>query len=182
MSKLTRRMPLGQDNSFHISQIKTSVDALIATAIAALDLDDQTIHPSQMMGTNGFVEGNYYGPALLVAFSDANAIAWASFYVRDGGDFKLSIVHSGNGANNGKTAGGVLYVSYDVADGAGAWDVGPQDWNIAIDNATILKINEYSTAITVSDDSHVGMRWGKDDNAGGAAGNMYIYSIILKRQ
>lgn len=142
----------------------------------------EVITPSKMYGSLGFVDGDYFGAALLVAFSDVNARVWASFYVRNGGSFKVSIIHSGNGANNGKEASGVLYVSYDVADGAGAWDVNGVNFDLTIDNAGIVKMEEYGTPITIADDSHVGMFWGKDDNAAAAANNMYVYSIILKRQ
>ncbi len=132
-------------------------------------------------GVGGAVEITGIGASYVVAFSDISAYFEANGHIIDGGDFKVSIVHVGSGANNGKTASGLLYVSYDVADGTDAWDIDGVNMDLTIDNANILKIQEYATPFTVADNSKIGLAWGKDDNAENGAGNMFVYGFILKR-
>lgn len=185
MSKILNREKrrLSEKNSFHISQIannpytKAEVDALIAAVSPTI------INPTHFLGLNGFADDtSLYGAALLVAFSDVNAGVKASYFVATGGDFTARIIHTGNGANNGKTAGGNIIVSYDVNGGVQAADVGPAVWDLPLENAGVLNIDDYGTPFTVADNSFVGVHWYKDDNAGGAANNMYIYGMVLVRQ
>ena len=159
-----------------------SIDNAIDALIAAYDHDEQTIHPHIITGEGGFISDRQYGSCHTVVFSDVNAGVAASFYVRDGGNFKVSIVHSGNGANDGKEASGKIYISYAPENVNEDWNVLGQNFDLVLDNAEDLCIDEYSAAFTVANDSKVGVLWLKDDNAGGAAGNMWVYNIILKRQ
>ncbi|KKM22779.1 hypothetical protein LCGC14_1621830, partial [marine sediment metagenome] len=92
------------------SSIKAYVDAL-----------NSTINQILMAGFDGFAKGSPYGAAYIVAFSDVNAGVSFTFYVGKGGSFKLSIIHSGTANNFGKTAGGVLDISYDVDGGLETW-------------------------------------------------------------
>ena len=164
---------LGETNSALLHQINATIPT---------GFDDQTITPATMEGTNGFVKGQYFGTAYQVAFSDVDARVWASFFIREGGDFKIIIVHVGSGANNGKEASGKVYINDEAAGGTQSWDTNGANWDLTLDNASILMIAEYGTAITIADNSHFGCFWGKDDNAGGAAGDMFVYSIMLRRQ
>lgn len=189
MSKILKKDLLREDNSYQISQMKASIDSLIATHAAdddahhAVYTEEITIHAMQMSGEAGFVKNRYYGASYSVLFSDVNAGLSKSWYVRDGGSFKVTMTHVGTGANNGKTAGGVLYMSYNKdLDGNQDWDISGANWDITLDNSQMITQQEYGTAITVGDNTYVGLLWLKDDNAGGAAGTMHVYGFTLKRQ
>ncbi|KKL95359.1 hypothetical protein LCGC14_1855380 [marine sediment metagenome] len=80
-------------------------------------VDNSPIYQILMAGIDGFAKSDVYGAAYTVVFSDVNAAVLSTFYVVNGGSFKVSIIHSGTGNNFGKTAGGVINISYDVAGG-----------------------------------------------------------------
>lgn len=141
------------------------------------------IQPIHYLGGGGFVDdsGNF-GAILSVAFSDTNAKVVATFFVENGGDFKLRIMHSGNGANSGKTAGANIYFSYDVKGGGESWDVNGEVFDIPLNNANITDWDDSPTTVTIADNSRVSVYWSKDNSADGAAGNFYIYGFTLIRQ
>ncbi len=140
------------------------------------------IHQILMVGENGFVKSSYYGAMYGVIFSNTTAAVRSTFYVGNGGSFKVSIIHSGTGNNFGKTAGGVINISYDVDGGLETWNIGTQDFNLPLEDIRYLKIEQFGTAFTVANNSKVGIFWSKDDNAGGAAGIFNIYGMFLTRQ
>ena len=195
--RFKKEKKLGEENSQLIQQVLDGIVAADDTAYAAswdgvttippskntvYDAFDRIIFPLDSEGYSGFVHVTIYGQVFQVAFSDVNASVMWSFYVKNGGDFVLRIVHDGTGANNGKTAGGILYVSHDIDEGVGSWFISGEDWNIALGNAIDTHFANYGTPITIPDDSRVGCQWIKDNNAGGAAGLMNIYYMILVRQ
>ncbi len=139
------------------------------------------IHQILMTGINGFVKSDRYGAVYSVAFSDVNAGVISTFYVANGGSFKVSIMHSGTGNNFGKTAGGLINISYDVAGGLESWNIGG-DFNLPLEDLRYLKIPQFGTAFTVANNSKIGIIWTKDDNAGGAGGVFSIYGMFLTRQ
>ena len=145
-------------------------------------VDNSPINQMFMSGSDGFVIARSYGATYAVAFSDVDAAVLSTFYVGNGGSFKVSIIHSGTGNNFGKTAGGVINISYDVAEGLETWNLGAQDFNLPLEDIRYLKIPQFGTAFTVANNSKVGVSWAKDDNAGGAAGTFNIYGMILTRQ
>ena len=153
------------------SSIKAYVDSL-----------NSTINQILMSGSLGFVQSNSYGAAYTVAFSDVNARVYSTFYVGKGGSFKVSIIHSGDNNNFGKTAGGILYISYDIAGGLETWNIGAQDFNLPLEDIRYLKIEQFGTAFTVANNSKVGVLWAKDDNAEVANGTFAIYGMFLTRQ
>ena len=139
------------------------------------------IYCNNIVGTAGFTQSTNYGAMYVVAFSDTNAGVLGSFFVKDGGDFKLRIAHTSSAANNGNTAGGNVGISHDVGDGAQTWNLW-EAFDLALGNANILKIQDNSTAVTIADNSHVGAGWWKDNNASPATGNMYLFQLVLVRQ
>ncbi|KKL79099.1 hypothetical protein LCGC14_1763340 [marine sediment metagenome] len=144
---------------------------------------NSVINQILMTGINGFVKTNSFGAAYIVAFSDVNAAVLSTFYVGNGGSFKVSIIHSGSGNNFGSTAGGVIDISYDVDGGLETWNIGTQDFNLPLEDIRYLKIEQFGTAFTVANNSKVGVKWAKDDNAGGGdIGNLSIYGMFLTRQ
>ena len=104
-----------------------------------------------------------------------------SFFVKDGGNFKIAMMHSDDQNNTGKTAGGVLYISRDIDNGTVTWDLGPLEWNVVLGN-NAQQIAEHGTVFAFADNQHVGIFWFKDDNAGGAASAMYVQGMYLIRQ
>ena len=158
---------LGETNSALLHQIQTSVDVII--------------YPINMVGGAGFVISGGFGVFWSVAFSDVDALIYVTFFVRQGGDFKLQMVHSGGGNNFGKTAGANLFISYDVDGGLETWNTN-RAWNIPLEDDRILKIVLEGTVITLANNSKLGIYWEKNDNAAGAASIMKIYSINLVRQ
>ncbi|KKK50305.1 hypothetical protein LCGC14_3126360, partial [marine sediment metagenome] len=169
------------DVTINVTNIAINVTN-IATNVTDIDALNSTINQILMSGKDGFVKTTGYGAVYIVLFSDVNAGILSTFYVGYGGSFKLSIIHSGTDNNFGKTAGGVLYINYDVDGGLETWDIGAQDFNLPLEDTRYLKIEQFGTAFTVANNSKVGVLWAKDDNAGGSAGTMYIYNIILMRQ
>ncbi len=156
--------------------------ALIHQLLADIATLNSTIYQILMTGIDGFVKLNVYGAAYTVLFSDVNAAVLSTFFVGDGGSFKVSIIHSGTANNFGKTAGGVIDISYDVDGGLETWNIGTQDFNLPLEDIRYLKIVQFGTAFTVANNSKVGVSWAKDDNAGGAAGTFRIYGMFLTRQ
>ncbi len=145
-------------------------------------VDTLTINQILMSGIDGFVKASGYGAAYTVAFSDVNAGVLSTIYVGIGGSFKVSIIHRSTANNFGKTAGGVIDISYDVAGGLETWNIGAQDFNLPLEDTRYLKIEQFGTAFTVANNSKVGILWIKDDNAGGATGTFTIYGMFLTRQ
>ncbi len=148
------------------------------SAIAVLP---SVINQILMTGVGGFVKSDRYGAVYSVVFSDVDAGVFSTFYVGNGGSFKVSIMHSGTGNNFGKTAGGVINISYDVDGGLESWNIG-DDFNLPLEDLRYLKIEQSGTAFTVANNSKVGVLWTKDDNAGGAGGVFSIYGMFLTRQ
>ncbi len=164
------------------STVAGTVLNLSSIAELRAQADIKTIKPSYMAGWTGFVKDVRFGATYSVLFSDVNAGVYSTHYVEKGGSFKVMIVHTGTGANNGKTASGLIYVSYTVDGGTDGWDINGNNCDLALGNASIMKYYTYGTAFTVADNSNVGVAWYKDDNAGAAAGTMHVYQIILVRQ
>ena len=158
---------LGETNSALLHQIQTSVDVII--------------NPIDMVGGAGFVISGGFGVFWSVAFSDVDALIYVTFFVRQGGDFKLQMTHSGGANNFGNTAGANLFISYDVDGGLQTWNTN-RAWNIPLEDDRILQITTEGTAITLANNSHLGIYWEKNDNAGGAGADMRIFSIVLVRQ
>jgi hypothetical protein len=142
----------------------------------------ELIPPMHFLGRDGFIDNTaWYGACLSVVFSDINAAIVSTYFVVEGGSFKLRLIHSGDGANNGKTADGWLYINYSIQGETESWDIGPQGFNIPLSNTT--KVDWYDSAsFTVADNSKVALYWAKNGNAEGAAGTMYVYGISLVRQ
>ncbi len=149
------------------------------SAIAVLP---SVINQILMAGIDGFVKASGYGAAYTVLFSDVNAGVLSTFYVGNGGSFKVSIIHRSTANNFGNTAGGVIDISYDIAGGLETWNIGTQDFNLPLEDTRYLKIEQFGTAFTVANNSKVGISWAKDDNAGGAAGTFTVYGMFLTRQ
>lgn len=168
---------LGQSNSAQLHQLL--LDIATNTTNIALKPDNEWF---DLFGSAGFVDIGNFGKVLRVAFSDVNAEAHGGCYVEKGGSFKLMIIHAGSQDNDGKTASGVLYMSYDAEGGTRAYDVSAVDFDLPLADTEIVVHTTYGTAQTIADNSRVGCIWIKDDNAGAAAGNMTINSIVLVRQ
>jgi len=151
------------------------------TVYDKIETFDKIITPSLMSGSNGFVSGYLYGAAYNVLFSDVNAFVNASFYVKNGGSFKVRIIHVGSADNNGKTAAGNIYVSYEPADGTEEWDI-DEVMSLPLGNTWVVKYHDSTTAFTVPSNGNVGINWSKTDNAGGAGGTMSVYQMVLVRQ
>jgi len=169
------------DVTINVTNIAINVTN-IATNVTDIDALNSTINQILMSGKDGFVKTTGYGAVYIVLFSDVNAGILSTFYVGYGGSFKLSIIHSGTDNNFGKTAGGVLYINYDVDGGLETWDIGAQDFNLPLEDTRYLKIEQFGTAFTVANNSKVGVLWKKDNNAGGALGTFIIYGMFLTRQ
>jgi len=142
----------------------------------------QVITQSLMNGEEGFVLSNFRGVSYSVAFSDTNGLVRSTFYVQNGGEFKIRIVHLGTGANIGKSASGKLYVAIDQDGDTMNWTVNAENFDLTLANADIIKTQDNGTAFTIPNNANVGVMWQKDDNAGGAAGSMHVYQLILIRQ
>ena len=164
-----------------VKRLGETNSALLHQLLADIITLNSVINQILMSGSAGFVISRFYGAAYQVPLSDVNAVVISTFYVGNGGSFKVSIIHSGNINNFGKTAGGVISISYDVGGGLETWNI-VQDFNLPLEDARILKIDQFGTAFTVVDNSKVGVFWTKDDNAGGAIGNFNIYGMFLTRQ
>ena len=163
-------------------QIHTASVQALENQAAIAGIKAPLIYPFFIFGTLGFVETGNYGACLEVAFSDTNATINSSFWVHEGGNFKIRIIHSGSGNNFGKTIGGIYSISHDVDGGLQTWDVGTIDFNIPADDNRVIGVDDSAVAYTIASNSKVGLHYAKDDNAGGAAGNMQVYGIILVRQ
>ena len=161
----------GETNSALIHQLLTKI-AAIPSVIWSID----------GVGTNGTITTVHFSSSLSVAFSDTNGAFNYTFYVENGGSFKVSIIHVGTGANAGKTASGIIFIQFDVDGGLETWNIGTQDFNLPLEDDRYLQIEQFGTAFTVANNSKVGVTWAKDDNAGGAAGIMHVYGMILVRQ
>jgi len=175
---------LDEDNMASDSATKLatqqSIKAYVNTSVANID---PYIHPSSFFGSSGFIEEDYYGACFRVIFSDVNARIKANFYVTVGGSFKILIIHTGDGANAGKTASGTLGAGDVASGGADGWtDLNTVNADLPLGNAGIVNYYLHATAITIANNTKVGVQWEKDDNAGGAAGSMNVYTIILVRQ
>ncbi len=163
-------------------QIHTASVQALENQAAIAGIKAPLIYPFFIFGTLGFVETGNYGACLEVAFSDTNATINSSFWVHEGGNFKIRIIHSGSGNNFGKTIGGIYSISYDVDGGLQTWDAGTIDFNIPADDNRVIGVDDSAVVYTITSNSKVGLHYAKDDNAGGAAGNMQVYGIILVRQ
>ena len=162
--------------SFSLPIDESSIKAYIDSEIAKL-----TIHQILMTGINGFLLASVFGAAYVVAFPDVDAAVFCTFYVKNGGSFKVSIIYSGSDNNFGKTAGGLMEISYDVAGGLESWNIS-EDFDLPLEDGRYLQIEQFGTAFTVANNSKVGILWIKDDNAGGSTGTMNIYGMFLTRQ
>ena len=163
------------------SQLIQQVNKLSAENQNNITTLNSVIYQILMDGTAGFVKSPGYGAAWAVLFSDINAGVYSTFYVANGGSFKVSIIHRSTANNFGKTAGGVLSISYDVDGGFETWNITPT-FNLPLEDTRYLKIEQSGTAFTVASSSKVGVLWTKNDNAGGAAGTFTIYGMFLTRQ
>jgi len=103
------------------------------------------------------------------------------FYVKDGGTFTIRLIHSGSADNSGKTASGIVDISYRTAGESLALDLSNQNWDLELGNTNIELHDDYGSTITVGDNDYVSVYWQKDDTAGGASGNMYILGCVLIR-
>ena len=165
-----------------VKRLGETNSALLHQLLADIITLNSVINQILMTGIRGFVPAQVFGATHSVTFSDVDAAVISTFYVVKGGSFKVSIIHSGPGNNFGKTAGGVISISYDIAGGLETWNIGTQDFNLPLEDARILKIEQFGTAFTVANNSKAGILWTKDDNAGGAAGVFNIYGMFLTRQ
>ena len=159
----------------------TKLHSEIDTHINNNGLHNQIISMSGILGNNGFVEEYSYGYGLKVLFSDVDASICVSFYVKDGGTFKIIISHRGDGNNSGKTANGSIECYYFV-DNESITNLINENANLPLANTLIGKIYKHGTTVTVPNESWVNVNWQKTNNAGGASGNMMIHSVVLERQ
>ena len=181
-SSLGMSVPIGMGTN-KITGLGDPTNAQDAATKAYVDTKaEDIIYPTSMNGSAGFALSTWYGSCWAVIYSDVNAVISAAFFVKNGGSFKLRIIHDGSAANAGKTAAGNISISYDIDNGTETWNIGPIAFNLALANASILLLDDYGTPFTVADNSKVGMAWIKTDNAGGAIGPMQVYGIVLVRQ
>ena len=143
----------------------------------------KAIPQSKFIGSGGFINAVWFGGCLTVLTNDPNAGIHSSFYVEEGGDFKILIAFT-EGTNAGRVAGGVVSWCKDVDLGVITWDVENQEWDLTLAALNILNIDIFPTIITIADNSRVGVRWVKDDacTPTPGAGFMIIYGMWLIRQ
>ena len=176
MSKLLKRETLREDNSHHISQIKTSTDSLIATHTADEDAHheaDNYVTPFKLHGFDGFVE--FYGHHYTLN-SDANARMLAYFPCpQTRTDWQ--IVMAFNNDTPAETGSGKIY--------AGAFTHGEAGSPTNIFNAINFDLTTGDANITYKSSSTfsatkndlVRVQWLKDANEG--ANFLYVLGMWL---
>lgn len=171
----------GDTNSALVHQINAGLVAHAADDDAHHDLPPEDIE-FDFFGYDGFVSVSNFCHCQRVNFNDVNAFIAGSCYVEIGGSFKLMIVHRGQENMAGKTAGGNLSMTYDVAEGTRTWNVNSVVFDLPLGNLQIVNYDTYAVAQTIANDSTVGFRWNKDDNADGATTFLMIDNVVLVRQ
>jgi len=144
----------------------------------------RVITQSSITGQSGFILGNGFGPMWWTSFSDSDAYMQTAFFVRHAGTYKLACRWQNEMDNTGKTMSTILYIASGAADAVVTyWNAFYGDWDIAIPNARMtMTYSTFPTAIVLPDNSWVGVHQVKDDNAGGANGQIWVYEYILVRQ
>lgn len=118
-----------------------------------------------------------------VAYSDTDAFFTALFYVPYGGSFKPKMRWQTTAANTSKTMSGKLYADTTTDAGTYSLQLNYVNWDLAIPNTIWTPtMSIYGSAITVPDNALVKVSYSKDDNAGGASGNVRVTAILLDRQ
>jgi hypothetical protein len=146
--------------------------------------EEDYIKPTSMLGSLGFVAGTGFGSHQRAAWSDTDARVNATFFVRKGGSFKIRMNWSSDTANTSKTMSGVTYISTAIDGGVIGFVGGYGDVvDTAIpDAAWEIQSTTAPTAATIGDLANVFVMFVKDDNAGGASGDMVVHDIVLVRQ
>jgi hypothetical protein len=145
----------------------------------------EIVPPIQFFAEAGFVQGQAYSPYWEVAYSDTSADCTANFAIRKAGAYKFVMVWETVAANTSKTMSGKIFAisktngaaisSYNLFD--------TENWDLTIpDGARTVSISTFPTAFTVLDQAFVAFDFLKDDNAGGATGNLRIHAMYLIRQ
>ena len=148
------------------------------------NLYETVVFPSMSYPGNGATFNQNFGPMMIAPYSDTDAYFMFGFHLRKGGTFSIVMTWQGSLNNTSKTMSGKLYLKNMASGTAGAtWNIAAGDnWDIAIpdtaDNYNVSTIGSY----VLSDNSFVGVQYIKDDNAGGASGNVMVHSIVLVRQ
>jgi hypothetical protein len=142
----------------------------------------ETIAPVRgLFGWGGWTDG---GSCWYVQCNDNDADIMAIFHVKNGGSFKVVFRFDVN--NLDETQVGHLFVgnrqageacsgyaTYDLIDGAAAFDLNP--------NGARVDTDQKSAAITIENDSIVTVKWHKD-GAGTIAHYLDLAAIYLQRQ
>jgi hypothetical protein len=153
-----------------------------ADADAHHNEEPNLIPPAHLVGVAGFVVSVQIGAIWTVAKSDINAAIEATFKVEHAGSFKVTICYGMTTA--AATCSGVLSVGVMDHTDAYAW-LGTHNgvnFDLTSANPAEMTFATYGTAFSVTAGEVVGVSWQKDDNAGGAAGNIDIFDIVLERQ
>jgi hypothetical protein len=145
----------------------------------------EIVPPIQFFAEAGFVQGQAYSPYWEVAYSDTSAECTANFAIRKAGAYKFVMVWETVADNTSKTMSGKIFAisktngaviaSYNLFD--------TENWDLTIPNgARTVSVSTFPTAFTVLDQAFVAFDFLKDDNAGGATGNLRIHAMYLIRQ
>lgn len=138
------------------------------------------IPPLHWFGDYGFTQTAHSGAVWYTPNSDTNAGILARFYLKQG-TYKFHMVFHNNTAST--TASGVLNIGSNPLGSSRNLTnlINAANFDLVNTSAEVW-YEEVSESFVISGDHIVGAQWGKDDNSGGAANNLYVDMIFMVRQ
>lgn len=138
----------------------------------------------EVNGTTAQADTAGGGAYWLAAHSDTDAGFITSFVCPLTGTYRIQLNGSSDAAtNSSKTMSGKLYVAATTTAGSGSVKLNSLNLDIVIPNtAYTVWVTNYSTTFSLTAGDEVRAYYYKDDNSGGASGNVRFYTMFLNRQ
>lgn len=155
------------------------------------NLEQVPITPIHFNGGGGFAEYVGYGSALSRACNQDSGYVAASFFVKTGGTFRLRFFCRTDTAvlTGSSIASGVLYINAQADSEALSYNIySATNHDLSLDTVDDMIFQDtdggsgHAAEFTIGDNEFVGIQWTKDSTCNGAAGSLYIYSMVLMRQ